>query len=288
MTTLIKDGLVFYRGQFEPMQLFIDDDNHAIVAETIDIDVDETVDASGCLVMPALMNPFLKDLQLPDLDLKAANGGYATTGLIKQVDFKEEAIMTNILTYQTSTDFKFANGFVGVSDTIDVNLCQQLFDNDGILVYTGSNLDELSLVKCQVHVTNCNITDLASIQTMKKNKPNLSCDIEITQLLGSDFEEFLPYLQNHTVDMINVSKLDNLEIAFGLLYAKLVKYQLLSIVDLFNLLSYNMAEIFSISGGEITYNEPCQIAVFDIHTNDKITNGDFKGLYSSAQCRYFL
>ncbi|NLC96423.1 MAG: dihydroorotase [Erysipelotrichaceae bacterium] len=86
MSYLIKNGEVYFNEQFIVKDLLVDDNGCLIIADSIDIDVDEVIDATGCTIMPGLIDPHVH-LREPGFEYKetinsgtkaAALGGFTT------------------------------------------------------------------------------------------------------------------------------------------------------------------------------------------------------------------
>ncbi|MFI3284019.1 MAG: dihydroorotase [Erysipelotrichaceae bacterium] len=86
MTLLIKNGNVFYHNRFEELDVYIDEHKRLTLAQSIDIDADETIDASGLHIMPGFIDTHVH-LREPGFEYKetiqtgtyaAAKGGYTT------------------------------------------------------------------------------------------------------------------------------------------------------------------------------------------------------------------
>lgn len=86
MSYIIKNGEVYLNNKFVTKDLYIDDKGILIVADDIDLDVDEVIDASGCTIMPGLIDPHVH-LRQPGYEYKetinsgskaGAAGGFTT------------------------------------------------------------------------------------------------------------------------------------------------------------------------------------------------------------------
>lgn len=86
MSYILKNGEVFYKDEFVNKDIFVDDKGILIIADDIDLDADEIIDASGCTIMPGFVDPHVH-LREPGFTHKetiktgstaAAVGGFTT------------------------------------------------------------------------------------------------------------------------------------------------------------------------------------------------------------------
>lgn len=289
MSILIKDGKIFYQNELKDMNMFIDNNGKCIIASEIDVESDKLIDGVGCIIIPSLVNPFIKNFDVIKLDENAIAGGYGINCLASdntQLDIESGKYKLRNNTVVFTDDLAYiSNGkcFGYQTDTLSKEIIEVLTENNSLLVYTSENLDQLNKLDLAIYVADVELNNLEIVKSLKLNNSNLSCGINIVKLLDK-VDNYLPYIKNGTIDMIEIDDEETLEYSFGLLYSKLVKAKKLELVDLINLMSYNPSDYFGLNGGEIINFDIANIAVFNIHTSDRINKGKFKNNYSQAKC----
>jgi len=289
MSILITDGKIFYQNELVDMDIFVGDDGKTVIASSIDVESDNVVDGVGCIVIPSLINPYIKNYVEDTIIDSSIKGGYSTNCLASS-NAKADLEMTKFKFINNAVVFTDDLGYISngkcfgyLGNALNEEVIKVLEENEAMLVYTGDNLSLLKDMDIPIYVSDININSIDEIIKLKENNNDLSCGVNIEKLLN-DSNVYINYLKNGIIDMIEVDEDLTLEYSFGLLYSKLVKTNKLELNDLINLLSYNPADYFGLTGGEILNFEIANFAVFDVHTSDRINKGKFKTNYSQAKC----
>ena len=150
MTTLIKNGNVFFRNKFEETDIFIGNDKKLVIASNIDVDADEVIDATGLHIMPGLIDVHTH-LREPGFEYKetiksgtdaAIKGGYTTifcmpnlnpvTDNVEKYQKLEEIIkrdsQINVIPYVSITKDQLGKDIVDVEALAEHTL---FFSDDG-------------------------------------------------------------------------------------------------------------------------------------------------------------
>jgi hypothetical protein len=289
MSILIKDGKIFYQNQLVDMDMFIDNNGKSIIASEIDVESDKMIDGVGCIVIPSLVNPFKKDFDVRKLAGNSVAGGYgvnciASTNTQLDIESGKYKILNNTVVFTNDLAY-ISNGkcFGYQTDTISKDILEVLDENKSLLVYTGKDFNQLNNLDLAIYVADVDLADLETIRALKNTNSDFSCGVNIVKMID-EIDNFLVYIKDGTIDMIEIDDEETLEYSFGLLYSKLVKTKKIELVDLINLMSYNPSDYFGLNGGEIINFDIANVAVFNIHTSDRINKGIFKSNYSQAKC----
>ena len=293
MSVLIKDAKIFYQNELVDMDFYVDDAGKCIIASDVDIESDDLISAAGCIVIPSLINPFISGYNNDVLAANSVRGGFGiccisgddTRTALENTEYgflNSTVVITDDLSY-------ISNGrcFAFRSEVVNEEITEVLQDNEGLLVYSGEDYGSLDSLEIAVYITGVTHDHLDEIKRLKENNENLSCGISITELLGNQ-EKYLGYIEGGVIDMVETDEDVSLTYSFGLLYSKLVKGRKMELDTLINLMSYNPADYFGLSGGEIVNFETANVAVFDVHVSERINDGKFAKNYSQAKCLALL
>ncbi len=179
--------------------------------------------------------------------------------------------------------------------------------------------------KCQYHACHISCAESVElIRQAKKDGVNCSCEVTVHHLLLNendisedhgrfkmnpplrtlqDQQALIEGIKDKTIDMIctdhaphsdeeksrglqnSAMGIIGSEIAFPLIYTKLVKNKVITLTQAIDLMSYNCANIFGIEGGDLVNFEKCNLAIFDLNKRDKITE---KYLISKGKSTPFI
>lgn len=306
MSILIKEADVLYRGKLEPLNIYIDDLGRLTIAQDMDLEADEIIDASSCIILPGLidlnfnLNNDYKSIKNESKSL--ASGGYTGCFLSGINDKDLKLVNENIkydshvkmylnCNYSNSNMFNQNNKYTYVYTVNKLNelddACNLVSENNGVLIVEGTN-DELVQgvlnkdYKCQIHITN--VQDLNTLKKLKSlgKKNNIYCDLAIGKLLD---DEYLNYVKDGTCKMISSNHIVNennvVEYGFSYLYTNLVKNKKIELSKLVDLMSYNIADIFGVDDFEINNFATANLVIYNKHVNNRIFERDLIGTKKS-------
>jgi len=259
MTILIKGSKVFYHNAFEESDVLIADDGQFILVSKADFEADQVLDGQGTILLPSFINPYLyKD-----------NGNSSQSGYNYSLA-KFQGQDTELI----NKDFIYL-----LEDVTD----QFVKENDDFIYYANINDLRIKNLNCRIHLSKIKTSDLTKLKELKKNH-DITCDVEIKDLLADDNASLIEAINENLIEMISVDEAIDLNYVFGLCYSKLVKSKKLSLEKLIELLSYNVALNLEIKGGELINFESASLAIFDLHYSERINEGSFKGQYLASRC----
>lgn len=178
---------------------------------------------------------------------------------------------------------------------------------------------------CQYHVCHVSTKESVDIiRKAKQNGANVSCEVTVHHLLLSedDIKEndgrykmnpplrteedrlaLIEGVKDGTIEMIctdhaphsieeknkgfegSMMGIIGSEFAFGLVYSKLVKTKILPLEKVLDCMSYNVANIFGVEGGELENFEKANLTILDLNHRDKITE---KSIVSMGKSTPFI
>lgn len=150
MSILIKNGEVMIKDTFIPLDIFIDEEGTLVLADTIDCESDEELDASGLKIIPGLIDPHVH-LRQPGYEYKetietgtlsGAKGGYTTLFAMPNLN----PIPNSVQNIQVQLDLIKQNALVHVIPYASITMNQsgsgELVDFKALSEYTFAFSDD--------------------------------------------------------------------------------------------------------------------------------------------------
>ncbi len=178
--------------------------------------------------------------------------------------------------------------------------------SNSIIVTSYNNNQEAQLLKRDVHLvkeSQCsyhisNLTSIDSIEVLKQAKQEgltISADITMEQLLleTAHQEKYIDAINQGIIEMISCSSSIDFEYTFGLAYQHLVLTRKITLEKIIDCMSYNVANIFGIDGGDVINFEKANLAIIDLKGRKKLSsknldNSVFINWYVMGLCKYTI
>ncbi len=230
MSLVLKNGNVFYKNRFQIKDLFIDNSGKLFIIDDVDIDADEVIDISGCHIMPSFISLY---------DDKQFNEGYTVS------------IMTN----KKNGDFIISND-LGNKDAIAylIDEHKPINTNEDLLFISDSVNDKILKMYNTLHIKKIKKEEIKFL--INKVNKNLTCDVDIDELIIN--RDFIKYIKDKTIKCVSGKN------SFCKLYTIFVKEKLLTLEEVVNLVSLNIADIFCLDN-VIENFKIANICIFDLN-----------------------
>ncbi len=297
MSQLFKDGQLYHQGKFQEKDFIVDDQGMIIIAESIDLDdFEEIIDCTGIHIIPGLIDCSIQRKSTDEKDLKgiienASKGGITKLShqkSIKGISFQEKEFILPIIPAATQDgkiqidEFLSETYLFSSDEEKEANLkeiMEKIVQNEGVLFRCWKSTKELeknlSLIKetgVQAHIEGIQTeADIVLIQQAKNQGVDVSASVYIEDLMMSENKEsLLQGILSNTIEMVFSKENHTLSVMFGLFYTYFVKEKKISLEKVIDVMSFNIADIFGIEGGEVVNLEKTNLGFFNLAARHQI------------------